>query len=83
MKLFRQTVSGEGPPPPPDWEKDVKRLPNGRVEMKMSDDLIARLDELKRPGEDYNDVIVRCLSALPKDGNHRKGFRQPKKGKRR
>lgn len=85
MKMLRRTVSGEAPPKKdlgPEWEKNVKRLPNGRVEMQVSDELSARLDELRLPGEDDNAVIVRSLKALPKDGGHRKGFRQARKGKR-
>lgn len=61
---------------PPGWDKDVKRLPNGQVEIELPDDLLAEIEALALPGETHNDTIKRLLavadSKRPTDGTRRR-----------
>ncbi len=76
-----------------EWQAKARKNPDGSggYLLEFDESTLAELDKFKfRPDEPYSDVIARILDELPKDGQNRrvgtrlarKGFRQPKKGKR-
>lgn len=57
---------------------DAKPNPDGSFTIPISDDVAARIDKLRRPGESDNDVLTRVIregtseSFVPgRDGRHR------------
>lgn len=57
-----------------EWTSSAKRLPNGNVQLDLHEEVLAKLEKMRRPGEDDDHLIRRLLDSMatPVDNSNRR-----------